>query len=163
VNTITVRREWFTDKSTIGELFMPDSQNRFCYTLEDTSRRGSNGKELCIPAATYPIIIDKSVRFGVMMPHILNVPGSDGILGDDRGIRIHWGNTDVDTKGCIILGYTKGTDYLYQSRAACDEFITKLHGLLYKGPCQIEIVGGWKVSGLLMPTHPDYEVLSDVA
>ncbi|SUX06736.1 Uncharacterised protein [Campylobacter lari] len=46
----------------------------------------------------------------------------------DRHILIHWGNTDKDTKGCILLGLTKSDESIGQSRQACKE----LYDLLYQ-------------------------------
>ena len=54
------------------------------------------------------------------MPHVLNVPGFDGI-------RIHPGNSSADTEGCILLGTTwAGTDFINNSRLAYDSFFLKL-------------------------------------
>ncbi len=41
-----------------------------------------------------------------------------------RAILIHWGNTDKDTQGCILLGLTKdnNNESVGQSRQACKEF-----------------------------------------
>lgn len=76
-----------------------------CYTCEDVVREVPNVPvaEWKVPGATaipighYGIIIDASTRFHRLMPHILNVPGFNGI-------RIHSGNTAADTEGCILVG-----------------------------------------------------------
>ncbi|ECQ5319787.1 hypothetical protein FZJ04_09525, partial [Campylobacter jejuni] len=47
-----------------------------------------------------------------------------------RAILLHWGNTDKDTQGCILLGLTKdnNNESVGQSRQACKEF----YDLMYK-------------------------------
>ena len=75
--------------------------------------------ETAIPYGFYEVTIDKSVRFGRFMPHVLNVPGFEGI-------RIHAGNTAVDTSGCILLGKLLQADGLANSRTAFEEFEKRL-------------------------------------
>lgn len=122
---LEVRRKWFTDHSTIGELYI--NGVRECYTLEDRVREVPNkpisewkvpGKT-AIPVGTYKIIIDRSTRFRRWMPLLLNVPGFSGV-------RIHCGNTDKDTEGCILLGTTHSTDLIGGSRVAYDLFLRKI-------------------------------------
>lgn len=48
------------------------------------------------------------------MPHVVDVPDRTDIL-------IHPGNFPSDTLGCILVGQTKGTDYIGESRAAFDK------------------------------------------
>jgi hypothetical protein len=78
-----------------------------------------------IPTGRYRLIVDYSQRFQKNMPHILHVSGFEGI-------RIHAGNTHVDTEGCPLLGY--GANLLagtvQQSRAACYMFNEELSKLL---------------------------------
>jgi len=124
---LRIIRDKFTDKSTIGKLYV-DSPYVFCNTLEDVDRRLENGGEkvygqTCIPRGTYDVVIDYSSRFKKRMPHILNVPQFDGI-------RIHPGNTDRDTEGCILVGVTRGDDFIGDSRLAYNELMAAMENAL---------------------------------
>jgi hypothetical protein len=136
---LTLQRNKLSDKSTLGSLSIGDVFE--CFTLEDKVREVpghpvSSWKipnQTAIPAGTYQVIIDMSARFKRLMPHILDVPGFDGI-------RIHWGNTDVDTDGCILLGKTiGGPDFIGESRVAFDAFFSKLQAALEQGDVYITI------------------------
>ena len=79
-----------------------------------------------IPTGAFKVVIDRSTRFKRDMPHVLDVPGS-------TGIRIHSGNTDKDTEGCILVGSWRGGDCIYGSRDAYNAFYSKLQAALGKG------------------------------
>lgn len=123
-------------KATIGSLFVNGMWE--CFTLEDKIRDVKIYGETCIPEGTYQVVVDMSARFRRLMPHILNVPHFDGI-------RIHSGNTDADTAGCILLGriHRKGEDLIGESRLAYDAFFKKLQDALAVGEsCEITIESG---------------------
>jgi hypothetical protein len=123
---IEVKRVAHTNRSTIGEMWIDGVFE--AYTLEDCVREDplksiSEWKipgQTAIPAGTYDVVIDFSNRFQRLMPHILDVPGFSGV-------RIHAGNTDKDTEGCILIGQEKGTDFIGHSKAAFDTFFQQLH------------------------------------
>ena len=106
-------------KYTIGKLYINDKY--FCDTLEDTDRGltqymteqqiGSKKVygETAIPTGTYRIIISYSNKFKKQMPLLLNVPGF-------AGIRIHSGNTEKDSLGCILVGKNKAVGKVLESR-----------------------------------------------
>lgn len=131
---LQLQRHTFTDKSTIGSLYVDGVFE--CYTLEDVVRpEGVKIKgETAIPYDEYEVIIDFSNRFQKPMPHVMNVPMFDGI-------RIHPGNSDVDTEGCILLGKSKSVDFIGNSREAFGAFFPKLQSGLTRGKVMLDISG----------------------
>ena len=110
---------------TIGQLFVNGAYE--CWTLEDAVRSGPKVPgETAIPAGVYRVVIDQSARFGRAMPHVLDVPGFEGI-------RIHAGNTVRDTHGCPLLGCERVGAHLARSRVAFDAFMSKLQAALATG------------------------------
>lgn len=101
---------------TIGELFIDDQP--WCATLEDVIREKpgvpvSDWKiagRSAIPAGTYRVEVTYSPRFKCDLPLLYDVPGF-------TGVRIHAGNTDADTEGCVLVGTWKGGEMIYKSRA----------------------------------------------
>lgn len=109
---LLLKRTLLTAERTIGELFIDG--RFFCYTLEDTDRKlEAGGKKVpaktAIPRGKYKVLVDWSPRFKEPMPQIMNVPGFDGV-------RIHPGNTENDTEGCVLVGWT-----LSSSKAAIEK------------------------------------------
>jgi hypothetical protein len=115
---LEVKRKIFTDKSTIGELFIDGVFE--CYTLEDVVRQGPKvfGKT-AIPTGTYKVIVNMSNRFKRLLPLLIGV-------SEFEGVRIHPGNTDADTEGCILLGRVKGDNAIYNSKLAFNPFFDKI-------------------------------------
>ena len=97
-------------KYTIGKLFIDDEY--FCDTIEDTDRglKSSMSVEYikkkkvyaktAIPTGTYKIEMTYSNKFKRILPLLVDVKGFSGI-------RIHRGNTEIDSSGCIIVGENK--------------------------------------------------------
>jgi hypothetical protein len=114
-----LKRKWFSPESSIGELSIEGLAFK-CFTLEDPVRDGLKiyGRT-AIPDGTYGVDITMSARFKRFMPILRNVPGFEGI-------RIHTGNTARNTEGCILVGRTRGLDWIGHSRDAYDE----LYGIL---------------------------------
>ena len=116
---ITLNRIAKKAKYTIGKLYINDQY--FCDTLEDTDRGLTQSMteqqigskkvygETAIPTGTYRIIISYSNKFKKQMPLLLNVPGF-------AGIRIHSGNTEKDSLGCILVGKNKSVGKVLESR-----------------------------------------------
>lgn len=114
---ITIKRLHKTNTSTIGELLIDGIFE--CYTLEDIERDVKIKAETAIPKGTYKVIINQSNRFKRLMPLLLKVPNFEGV-------RIHAGNTNHDTEGCILVGRTRSKDFIGQSRKAYDKLFKKM-------------------------------------
>lgn len=123
---LRVNRFKKASKSTLGRLFVDGGEE--CYTLEDVIRSGAKvDGATAIPVGTYNVIIDASVRFKRDMPHVMDVPGFSGV-------RIHSGNTDADTEGCILLGSAiENDDFISGSKDAFNNFYPKLEAALAAG------------------------------
>lgn len=116
---------------TIGKLYIDGKY--FCDTLEDKDRSLRDTMsvdeilsikvkhETAIPTGTYNMDITYSPKFKKQLPLILNVKGFEGI-------RVHSGNTDKDSSGCVILGQNKVVGKVINSRVTCDKFNTILTG-----------------------------------
>lgn len=106
-------------KYTIGKLYIDGEY--FCDTIEDTDRGLTQTMtdaqikskkvygQTAIPTGTYKVIISYSNKFKRQMPLLLNVPGF-------LGIRIHSGNTEKDTEGCLIVGKNKVVGKVIESK-----------------------------------------------
>ena len=85
------------------------------------SARRSVYARTAIPTGTYKITLEYSSKFERRMPYLHGVPHFLGIL-------IHWGNTEDDSGGCIIVGENSVKGKVINSRAT----FKKLYALLEK-------------------------------
>ncbi len=122
-------RETMSSTTTIGSLFIDDVFE--CFTLEDVVRRVKIPGITAIPAGTYEVVIDVSKRLG-RTPRLLNVPNF-------TGIRIHKGNKEGDTNGCILVGQTRSADFIGKSKLAFDRLMPKLEAGVADGKLTIAI------------------------
>ena len=139
---LIVKRKVFSEKSTIGELHINGSY--FCFTLEDKDRDLYKTQPIteiaqkklfgvtAIPYGKYDLALTYSNRFQQYMPQVLNVPAFDGI-------RIHSGNTDVDSLGCILCGMRIGNDAIFDSKIAVNGLMKMLKSVEKKEKITIEI------------------------
>lgn len=126
---LTLKRIVKFDDRTIGQLSIDGKY--FCDTLEDTERLfWVAGKILgvkiygktAIPPGRYEIAMTYSDRFKKVLPLLMNVP-------QYTGIRIHSGNTPLDTEGCIIVGKYDAPNRIIKggtSKVTLDSLLTKL-------------------------------------
>jgi hypothetical protein len=100
---LVLKRIYFGEDFTLGKLY--NDEQFICYTLEDKVREVIGEPvsiwkvmgQTAIPKGVYPVIITMSTRFRICLPLLMGVPGFDGV-------RIHTGNSSVDTEGCILVG-----------------------------------------------------------
>ena len=124
---------------TIGELSVNGVLQ--CHTLEDVIREKPGvpvGQwkvpgDTAIPAGIYPVQITYSPRFKRDLPLVMRVPGFEGI-------RIHAGNTDDDTEGCILVGTWNGGEFIRESRKALEALMDVLEAGMQDGrPITLEV------------------------
>lgn len=123
---ITLRRIAFKPKYTIGKLYIDG--NYVCDTIEDRDRNLDDSMseeeikkkkvygETAIPYGTYLVRITYSNKFKKMLPLVENVKGFSGI-------RLHSGNTEKDSLGCIIVGKNKKVGMVLDSRVTMDKLM----------------------------------------
>lgn len=131
---INLSRKVFTDKSTIGELYV--SGVFFCHTLELSCRRGDEKGLRAIPAGTYRLNLDPSPKYGKLMWEIFGVPGRSGIL-------IHPANRPEELDGCIAPGVYDPNlpDWVYSSTATYRRLCERLNEFKNQ-QLWISLVGG---------------------
>ena len=106
---LRVIREPSTAAATLGILLIDGVFT--CWTLEDVVREVKIPGETAIPAGRYDVRLSLSQRFQKLLPEILAVPGF-------TGIRIHAGNTQADTHGCLLVGRVRAVDRVEESKLA---------------------------------------------
>ncbi|EJP4876783.1 hypothetical protein RC939_001722 [Campylobacter jejuni] len=147
---IKIIRRYTGKTCVIGKfkVFNDDDKLLFeCFSLEENKEGVERNKDLRIPEGNYNLRRHTPSRFENTLRSITKKYDDTMInvfnekVPFDRHILIHWGNTDKDTKGCILLGLTKdnNNESIGQSRQACKEF----YDLMYKqdlSKIQLEIV-----------------------
>lgn len=126
---IELKRIALKDTYTIGKLYIDSAY--FCDTLEDKDRGIEDSMPIekimflkkphitAIPTGTYTVILNYSNRFKRIMPLVMNVKGF-------AGIRIHAGNTDEDTDGCILVGENKAKGKVLNSKDTYNRLLERI-------------------------------------
>ena len=115
---VVVKRFEFGPNYTVGKLWIDGAEQ--CYTLERETVSVTDGRKPAIPEGQYHTTINFSQHFQRDLPELLDVPGYEGI-------RIHPGNSDKDTEGCILLGRDwVGGDWISNSKVAFDAVFQKM-------------------------------------
>ena len=104
---VTLIRKYRKEKYTIGQLY--ENGVFLCNTMEDRDRGLNNNmsasailkikvpNETAIPTGTYKIVVSESPKFHRELIEVVGVPGF-------VGIRVHRGNSERDSSGCILPG-----------------------------------------------------------
>lgn len=118
---LKIVREEYTDDTTIGHLYIDDVE--FCWTLEDTVR--AKGIKVtghtAIPATRkepYNVTVTYSNRFKRDMPLVYTEGDTLSANGISfAGIRLHGGNTHLNTEGCPLVAYDRPSKETIQGTA----------------------------------------------
>lgn len=136
---ITINRRYTGKTCVIGKFKVLSDDDKIlfeCFSLEEDKEGLESGKDLRIPEGNYNLRRHTPSRFENTLRSITKKDDDTmiNVYNDEvpasRAILIHWGNTDKDTKGCILLGLTKdnNNESVGQSRQACKEFYDLMHG-----------------------------------
>ena len=121
---LVLRRKFKGKHYTIGDLTVNGAF--FCNTIEDVVRAPGVKVygETAIPFGKYKVVMRYSPKYKKVLPLLLDVPMFDGI-------RIHSGNTQLDSLGCIIVGENKVKGKVINSRKTMDKLLKMFE--LHKG------------------------------
>ena len=123
---LTLIRDIFAPHRTLGILYVDGIKE--CYICEDVVR--PKGEKVygqtAIPEGRYEVIINMSPRFKCELPLLLNVPNFEGI-------RIHSGNHEGHTEGCLLPGRTRNASGVFSSVIATNNLILKIRTALQSG------------------------------
>lgn len=108
---IRVERIALRPTYTIGRLYLNGKYT--CDTLEDKVRDLKREPKVqgktAIPEGKYLVRLTYSNRFKKVLPLLVDVPYFEGV-------RIHSGNDEDDTEGCILVGKNKEKGKVLESR-----------------------------------------------
>ena len=114
---ITLKRTKLTNEFTLGSVSIDGVH--FCYCVEDAVRDVKIHGKTAIPYGRYKVILNMSNRFKKIMPLLIDVPNYEGV-------RIHSGNSALDTEGCLILGMVQTDTGVGMSRIAIEKLMARL-------------------------------------
>lgn len=115
-------RKYKKQNYTIGDLYI--NGQWLCNTIEDKVRILNSFEdkvygETAIPEGRYKVLVTYSPKFKRYLPELINTPFF-------KNIRIHSGNTEKDSEGCIIVGGNKVKGKVVNSKATLDKLMNIL-------------------------------------
>lgn len=125
---IIISRTWITSKATIGPMMIDGVL--FCYVLElpwNENKRAAS----CIPPGEYICRWQRSPKYGWCY-EVTNVPNRSRIL-------IHNGNVAKHTKGCLLLGRTRGILKGQPAVLTSKPTLRKFHNFMDRQPFKLII------------------------
>lgn len=123
---LLLSRHTFKPNYTMGKLYL--NSKYFCDVIEDTTRDINRDGDLndsgedkvygktAIPYGRYEVQITMSNRFKKVLPILIGVKGFEGI-------RIHSGNSEEDSLGCLIVGENKAVGKVLNSKITMDKLM----------------------------------------
>lgn len=105
--TLRLERDTYLNGTTLGKLYGIDGKE-LCQTLEDICRAWGikHGGTTAIPVGEYLLTVSMSGKFKRRMVMVYTEPNKYELKAAGisfKGIRMHGGNTNKDTWGCIIV------------------------------------------------------------
>lgn len=130
---LLLQRLEFQPTRTFGALSIDGTFQ--CWTLEDVVREPGVKVfgQTAIPFGEYRVALTRSERFQRVLPLLLAVPNF-------YGVRIHAGNTEADTEGCILVGTDRLATGIGRSRVALDGLLAKMRARPLTEPVTLSIV-----------------------
>lgn len=133
---LRLERKWKKEKYTISNLYIDGV--KICNCIEDTDRGLTQNMteeqirsikvpgETAIPSGRYKVIFANSPRFG-KTPYAINgmIPLLEGVKGF-TAIRMHAGNTEKSTEGCLCLGKNDVVGKVTNSQYWCKKVFEKM-------------------------------------
>lgn len=133
MSSFILNRTWSDgENATLGTMYAADNAGirQICYTLEDIHNVPKVPGRTRIPEGQYHL---KRRTYGGWAKRFQNMgyPGSIEIypVEDFTDVLVHYGNTDENTEGCILLGLgthmcygEKEEPFLFGSKDACRVF-----------------------------------------
>lgn len=122
---LELKREINSEGGCMGALYLDGTFE--AYTLEPPDGMADPRGFTAVAPATYRIELNYSPRFLRVMPQLMGVKGRSGI-------RIHWGNYERCTDGCVLVGEERDpSDEIWNSRTAFDRLYEKLKAAVERG------------------------------
>ena len=119
---ILTDRVFLGEKYTIGNMFVNGMY--VCDTIEDRVRILNSEKdkvkdETAIPKGRYKVILSYSPHFKRVLPELIDVPYF-------KNIRIHNGNDETHSSGCLVVGLNKVKGKVVDSKVTLDKLMAIL-------------------------------------
>ena len=119
---LLIIRDQFTDKSTVGNLYL--NGELLCDTLE-LPYRDNQRSISCIPAGEYKVRLRTAEESATR--NYLHLLVED--VKDRTFILFHRGNSAKDTRGCILVGIGRQQDFVSNSTLAMDLLMKEILNL----------------------------------